>query len=441
MQIIKPGTSIDFMGVRRTFGAVSIVAVVVSLVALLIFGLNFGVDFKGGSVVIVGFKKDASLNREDIKAAVAAKVGPILGKKDADVVVQDFDIGGLTTSHEVKYQLYTEVTSLLNEDKIAAIMAAVKADFGAETRVESPEESDKFYVSLTQEAAVLDTRASLQALFAKQGYEDIKIRSDREEEIDIDFYKELNLREAETKKAGEDVEDLLLTQVREFEEHKNKELLPGLRDAKYTVTILELNGLFEDALKDRFGDAFIGIESSTAVSASVGSEIFFEGMLALFYAIIGMLIYISIRFDVRFAPGAVVALIHDAAITMGIFAIFQIKFSLPIVAALLTIIGYSLNDTIVVFDRIRENMEKVKGEVSERIINKSVNETLSRTLLTSGTTLFVVLSVLILGGGMIKNFALALTIGVVVGTYSSVFVASPVAYLVEQFLLKRAEKS
>jgi len=128
----------------------------------------------------------------------------------------------------------------------------------------------------------------------------------------------------------------------------------------------------------------------------------------------------------KYAMGAIVALIHDVTITVGIFSIFNKEFSLPIIAALLTIIGYSLNDTIIVFDRIRENLRKYHKNPLEIVINRSVNETLSRTLLTSGTTLVVVVALFVLGGGIIHDFAFALLVGIVVGTYSSIYVASPI---------------
>jgi len=131
-------------------------------------------------------------------------------------------------------------------------------------------------------------------------------------------------------------------------------------------------------------------------------------------------------FQLKYAMGAIVALIHDVTITVGLFSLFGKEFTLPIVAALLTIVGYSLNDTIIVFDRIRENLRKYSKDKLNIIINKSINETLSRTILTSSTTLFVILTLLILGGGIIHDLAFALTVGVVVGTYSSIFVASPI---------------
>jgi preprotein translocase subunit SecF len=146
--------------------------------------------------------------------------------------------------------------------------------------------------------------------------------------------------------------------------------------------------------------------------------------LSIIYAIIGIVIYISWRFEFQYAVAAIIALIHDVLVTMGVFSLADKEFTLVIVAAFLTIIGYSLNDTIVVFDRIRENMRR-KGKTSLKdIINTSINQTLSRTILTSGTTLLVVVALFFLGGEIIHDFSFALMIGVLVGTYSSIFIAS-----------------
>jgi len=144
----------------------------------------------------------------------------------------------------------------------------------------------------------------------------------------------------------------------------------------------------------------------------------------MLYALIGILIYVMLRFEWRFAVGSVIALIHDVIFTLGIFSLLQIEFDLPVLAAVLAVIGYSLNDTIVVYDRIRENFRKMRKGNSEQIINASLNQTLSRTLVTSLTTLLVLFALFIFGGKIIHGFALALIIGVVIGTYSSIYVAS-----------------
>ncbi len=160
------------------------------------------------------------------------------------------------------------------------------------------------------------------------------------------------------------------------------------------------------------------------VGPQVGEELREDGGLAVLFSLIGILVYVALRFEWRFSVGAVVAIIHDVLFTVGIFSIFQIEFDLPVLAAVLAVIGYSLNDTIVIFDRVRENFRKVrKGTVIE-IINQSINQTLSRTFITSGTTLLVLLALFIFGGKAISGFSLALIVGVIVGTYSTIYVAT-----------------
>lgn len=163
------------------------------------------------------------------------------------------------------------------------------------------------------------------------------------------------------------------------------------------------------------------------VGPNVGDELAEAGGLAILAALICILFYVSIRFEWRLAAGAVLALAHDIIITLGIFSIFQIEVDLTIVAALLTVVGYSLNDTIVVFDRIRENFRKMRKVDAGEVINASITQTLSRTLITSATTLFVVVALFVKGGVMIHGFAAALLIGILVGTYSSIYVASSLA--------------
>ena len=160
------------------------------------------------------------------------------------------------------------------------------------------------------------------------------------------------------------------------------------------------------------------------VGPQISSELTEDGILALIYALAGILVYVMLRFTSKFAFGAVLAVLHDIVVSLGIFSIMRLEFDLTVLAAFLAIIGYSLNDTIVVFDRVRENFKISRKAVTpEVIINLSINQTLSRTLVTSGTTLMVVFALFLLGGDMIKNFSLALGFGVIVGTYSSIYVA------------------
>ncbi len=171
-------------------------------------------------------------------------------------------------------------------------------------------------------------------------------------------------------------------------------------------------------------DAGADLRRVEFVGPQVGDELTEDGGLAMLYALIGILIYVGLRFEYRFAVSSVVALVHDVIITIGFFALVQVEFDLPVLAAVLAVIGYSLNDTIVVFDRIRENFRKIRKGETEEIINASINQTLSRTLITSGTTLLVLIALFLFGGEIIHGFALALIVGIVVGTYSSIYVAS-----------------
>jgi len=170
--------------------------------------------------------------------------------------------------------------------------------------------------------------------------------------------------------------------------------------------------------------AGVTIDRVEFVGPQIGEELREQGGLAMLYALIGILIYITLRFEFRFSVGAIVALIHDVVITLGFFAVTRIEFDLTVLAAILAIIGYSLNDTIVVFDRVRENFTVLRKKEPEEILNKSVNQTLARTIVTSLTTLLVLLALYFMGGEAVNSFAAAMIVGVIVGTYSSIYVAN-----------------
>jgi preprotein translocase subunit SecF len=163
------------------------------------------------------------------------------------------------------------------------------------------------------------------------------------------------------------------------------------------------------------------------VGPQVGEELTEEGGLAMLIALAAILVYVGLRFEYRLALGAVAALAHDVIITLGVFSVLSLEFDLTVLAALLAVIGYSLNDTIVVFDRVRENFRKIRKGDPIQVINTSLNQTLSRTLMTSGTTMLVLVALFVLGGELIHGFATALIVGIVVGTYSSIYVASTIA--------------
>jgi preprotein translocase subunit SecF len=195
--------------------------------------------------------------------------------------------------------------------------------------------------------------------------------------------------------------------------------------------------MIEEKLNEVVGAGKYLILQVNYVGPRVGKELKSRGIQAIIYAIIGILVYVAIRFEFRFSLGAVVALTHDAIISIGVFVAIHKEFNLAIIAALLAIIGYSVNDTIVIFDRIRENMRRLKRIPFIEMINVSVNETLSRTLLTSFTTLIAVISLYILGGGIIRDFSLIMGVGIIIGTYSSVYVASSLVVFWEGFRARR----
>ncbi len=227
--------------------------------------------------------------------------------------------------------------------------------------------------------------------------------------------------------------------VQQFGEQGTNEYLIRLESSD--ASLKGLGGLVSRALEDHFGKEDFEVRRLEMVGPKIGKDLRQKGLLSILYALIGILIYITWRFQLKFAAGAIVALFHDVMITLGAFSLMNKEVSLPIVAALLTIVGYSLNDTIVVYDRIRENAKKSRRDPFEKVVNRSINETLSRTILTSGTTLFVILALFFFGGGVIHDFAFALLVGVVVGTYSSIFIASPVVIFWERLWGKEGKRS
>jgi len=190
------------------------------------------------------------------------------------------------------------------------------------------------------------------------------------------------------------------------------------------VNTVEISGLILGLL--RSGGQAVEMRRVEFVGPQVGEELTEDGGLAMLYALLGILIYVALRFQMRFSFGAIAALVHDVIITIGVFSVLQMDFDLTVLAALLAVIGYSLNDTIVVFDRIRENFHKMRKAPPIEVMNASLNQTLNRTIVTSVTTLLVLMALFLVGGEIIHGFSTALIIGVLIGTYSSIFIASPV---------------
>lgn len=206
---------------------------------------------------------------------------------------------------------------------------------------------------------------------------------------------------------------------------------PYAEDNTFQIELTGLSSKIEAIMED----AFAGREfdrSIDSVGPKVGADLRTQGLLAMGATLALILLYIAFRFDFVFAPGAILALVHDVALTLGLFTVLRLEVNLSMIGALLTIIGYSLNDTIVIYDRIRENMRRYRRTETEKLINDSINETLGRTLATSITTLLGIAALLVLGGPVIRNFAVAMCVGVIVGTYSTIFVASPSILIMEK---------
>jgi preprotein translocase SecF subunit len=235
-------------------------------------------------------------------------------------------------------------------------------------------------------------------------------------------------------------EGIISTEIQEIKGMENRNFIL-IKTKELSETGEKVGNKIIETIKTAFPDNIDPeklIRLQEEVGPKIGEELRGKAILAIFWALVGIIIYIWWRFEFTFGLAAVAALFHDVIITVGIFSIAGKEISLQVVAALLTIVGYSLNDTIVVFDRIREDLKIYRRESYSGVINHSINETLSRTVITSLTTFVVVLSLFVFGGSVIHDFAFAILVGVIVGTYSSIFIASPI--LVEHFSIKQRKK-
>lgn len=369
-QLIPSGTNFDFVGRARGFILFSIVLIVMTFASMAYNAsargglLNYGIDFAGGSQVRLALAKPVEVGeiRETLE-----KLGY---EGSSAVVVPDAD-------NEVLVRVKDTIS--IAEDAITKCEAASATSGSAKLLpkgFDHPAESSKIFLRYDAQPDL----ASLEKALAEAGCE--------------------GKAEAAQGREGEFAVD---------------------------VTLLGIGNKIAEQFDEVFGAGTVAeIVASETVGAKVGNQLKIDGALAMVYAVGFIFLYVMMRFDLRFAPGGIVALVHDAVITLGAFALTWKEFNLQTIAALLTIIGYSINDTIVVFDRIRERVALNRDEPIEFTTNAALNDTLSRTILTSGTTLLVVIATYALGTGAIKDFAFALLIGIGVGTYSSLFIASPI---------------
>ncbi len=382
MQIVKPGINIDFIGKRRIAAVVSVIVVSLSILVAVggslseafPFGPKYGVDFAGGTLIQVHV--DEGIEVGDIRSGLSD-----IGMSDDSV--QEFGTSGQ------EFLIRVEAVNFGADAFFDSAVAQLKADYGEDA-----------------------WRA-----FEWEREQSVSMRAVAAEAKDI--------AELQTKLGA--LEDGVVVIESKVEHNAYEINYPGLTDQ---VKDRLLGALGTNAE----GEPAFSVVRVETVGPTVGAELRRKGLLAIFFSLALILVYVAFRFDLSFAPGAVAALFHDVTITIGVFCLLGREFTLPTIGALLTIVGYSLNDTIVVYDRIRENLRRFPRRDLTEVINISLNETLSRTLLTSITTLIAVVALMVLGGPIIRDFAIALGVGVLVGTYSSIYVASPLILTLQRWL-------
>lgn len=377
MQIVKPNLNLDFIGKRRGAAVLSVVVVSIS-VFLAVWG-TINSDFPMGPRYGVDFAGGTLIQLnvgDDIDITKLRSALAVVGMSDDSV--QSFGASGN------EYLVRVETVNFGADGFFDAAAAALKTALG--------EESWKSF-DWTREQSVSMRAVGTQPI-------DIAVVSAELAKLD----------------AGVSV-------VESKVEHNAFEITyPGITDK------------VKAQLGTSLGENNFEVARVEMVGPTVGAELRRNGLMAIFFSLALILVYVAFRFDLSFAPGAVAALGHDVAITIGVFCVLGREFSLPTIGALLTIVGYSLNDTIVVYDRIRENLHRFPRRDLGEVINVSLNETLSRTLLTSVTTMLAVVSLIVLGGPILQDFAIALAVGVLVGTYSSIYVASPMILALQKWL-------
>jgi preprotein translocase subunit SecF len=381
MELFK-NTNFDFLGKKWPFIGLSLVLSIAGIVSMIVRGgPKYGIDFRGGALVTVRFAQ---------RPPVEKVRGALSGKLPVEVVEvtqnnQDDIIG--TDVHDDK---------ALDQAR-STIISSLNTTFGHP-------ESGKLDLNNTGKEGIIERlRDPLQR--AGAGMNDQQL-ADLATAI-------MNYRNAH----GGLINDL--------DQLKGA---PGISAQALNV------------IKQECYAAPFTIRATDIVGPRVGAELQRKALLAVMYALGGMLIYIAFRFEWIYGFAAVIAVFHDTIITIGLFSLFNKEITLTVVAALLTLVGYSMNDTIVVFDRIRENLKLLRREPLESVINKSVNQTLSRTVLTSGLTLLTALSLFLFGGQVLNGFSFGLVVGIIVGTYSSVFVASPILVFWQDFVESRKKK-
>jgi len=368
MEIIKHKTNIDFIGKRKIALFLSTAINVAILVGIAVAGFNWGIDFVGGTVVELQFKSATKVDAEAVRKR--AEAGGL----------HDVSVQGIGSPEERSFLVRLGGTTQLTKETAEAADAALKS-LGSDVKVLSPDLDNGILNFRSPRKLGLD--AVKAAVGGTMGVKDVR-------------------------EVGE--------VAGQFE---------------YQVVASGMAEKITQAMTVNGGQDF-EVRRTEYVGPQVGKQLRNKGVGSLLYAILAILVYVAFRFDFKFAPGAVLAMLHDAIMVAGYYLVSRREFNLTSIAALLTVIGYSVNDTIVIYDRIREEMVKYKGKPLPEIINIAVNDTLSRTILTSGVTALSLGGLLIFGVGEIWDFSLAMLVGIIVGTYSSVYIASPLTIWLDE---------
>lgn len=390
MEFFPVGKTLDFMGRRRPFIWVSVLLFVASVVALAIYpGPNLGTDFRGGTEVEVAFT--APVAPDELRSAVTAS-----GFASVDVVRVE------ATNQPHHYLLRVQEVTGLDEAKRLEIERAMCFGEGV-AAASCPEESRPTEVKVSPGGDKITARyASSPDLERIRGQ--------------VSGVAGLRLRGG-----------------------SNNPLLQNARDHKVEVLLEGRGDQLMAGLRERLGPGVVPATPlrSEWIGPKAGAQLRDAAIRSILISLVLIMAYIAFRFDLRFAPGAVIGVFHDTVITVGILALLRKEINLTTVAALLTVVGYSTNDSVVVYDRIRENLGKLRGVGFERLINVSLSETFSRTIITGGPTILSLVAFFVWGTGALKDFALTLIIGVVVGTYSSLYVAVPFTWWLDEKVFKR----
>jgi len=388
MEIFK-NTNFDFLRYKWPFIGASLVLSVLGLGSIALHGgLKYGIDFKGGAIMTVKWAG----------APPIEQIRPAMGKKiRGEVVVQN--VTDINDKDLVLISTELQEERLLNQNR-KAMQDVLDSTFG------QPVAGKLDFNNASQQMLLDRLRDPLQAAGAQSN------------------------------------EDQLRKLVADLETFRNTPPRSGLITSFDQLSgVPGVNAAILNALKQQCYLAPYNVRSVDMVGPKVGAELRSKAIAATLYALAGMLVYIAFRFEWIYGVAAVIACFHDTIITIGLFSLFGKEIDLTVIAALLTLVGYSMNDTIVIFDRIRENLKILRREPLESLINKSVNQTLSRTIMTSGLTFLTVIALFLFGGPVLHNFSFALVVGIIIGTYSSVFVASPIVLFWHNFTENRRRNS